>query len=114
MNLQNIESKVPIFNFAFGLIVVLGGAFGFIKAQSIPSLAAGLAFGNLLMLSIWGVKEKSWGYYLADLVSISLLIFFILRLIKTGSPMPAIPIIVLAIIGVILNTFILHQKSLKK
>jgi uncharacterized membrane protein (UPF0136 family) len=118
MNLKSLEGKIPIFNFVFGIIVVLGGVIGYWKAHSIPSLAAGLFFGNLLMLSIWGVSDaksnKIWGFYLANIVSISLLIFFIYRLIKTSNLLPAIIIIPLAIIAVLANTWLLHQNSLQK
>ena len=110
MKIQNLENKVLIFNFVFGLLVVAGGVIGYVKAHSLPSLAAGLFFGNLLMVSIW----LKWGNYLADIVSISLLIFFIMRLINTGKFMPAVLIIVLASMCIVVNTLVLHQRSLKK
>ncbi len=110
MKIQNLENKVLIFNFVFGLLVVAGGVIGYVKADSLRSLVAGLFFGNLLMVSIW----LKWGNYLADIVSISLLIFFIMRLINTGKFMPAVLIIVLASMCIVVNTLVLHQRSLKK
>jgi len=34
--------------FAYSALVASGGIFGYVKAQSIPSLAAGLTFGAVL------------------------------------------------------------------
>jgi uncharacterized membrane protein (UPF0136 family) len=114
----NLEQFLPKYNFGFGMLVVIGGFIGFFVSKSIPSLVAGLVFGNLLMLTIWGVTPKEqkvinyWGYYAAALLSIALLIFFIIRLIKTGKPFPAAVIIPCAFAGVLLNSFMLHKKSL--
>lgn len=117
---KNLEPKIIPFNFAFGAIVVIGGVIGYFTAQSLPSLAAGLFFGNLLMLTVWGCtpreaeKPKSWGFYLAVIVSVCLLVFFVIRLLKTGKPMPAAVIIPLAILGILGNSLVLHRRSLNQ
>jgi uncharacterized membrane protein (UPF0136 family) len=118
--IKNLETAMIPFNFVFGAIVVVGGLIGFFTAQSYASLAAGLFFGNLLMLSIWGSgpsakdgKFRVWGYYLASIASVTLLTFFILRLLKTGKPMPAVIIIPISVLGILGNTFVLHKLSIK-
>jgi uncharacterized membrane protein (UPF0136 family) len=130
---QTIEwsKKASIFNFVYGAIVILGGVMGYIKAKSVPSLAAGMTFGNLLMLTVWGGNlfyspdglpakstsastPKFWGHVAAVVLCVVLAIFFVIRLIKTGKPMPALPIISLAAVGVVLNSLVLHKKSLLK
>jgi uncharacterized membrane protein (UPF0136 family) len=121
IDFKNLEPKIISFNFVFGAIVVIGGLVGYFTAGSVPSLAAGMFFGNLLMLTIWGSgpsgtpesKPKTWGYYVAAVASACLLSFFIIRLLKTGKPMPAAIIIPLAILGILGNIFVLHQRSLK-
>lgn len=41
-------SKFDYIGFAYAALVACGGIFGYVKAQSVPSLAAGLTFGILL------------------------------------------------------------------
>ncbi|XP_070507963.1 transmembrane protein 14 homolog [Chironomus tepperi] len=41
-------TKMDFIGFAYSALVASGGIFGYIKAQSIPSLAAGLSFGAVL------------------------------------------------------------------
>ena len=42
--------------FGFAALVAAGGAMGFIKKRSVPSLAAGLTFGLLAAAGAWQVK----------------------------------------------------------
>lgn len=64
------------------------------------------------MLQKDGEKSKVWGYYLATLLSVVLLVFFIIRLIKTGNPMPAVVVITLAVLSIFLNTLVMHNWTL--
>jgi uncharacterized membrane protein (UPF0136 family) len=41
-------SRIDFIGFAYATLVACGGIFGYVKAQSVPSLAAGLTFGILL------------------------------------------------------------------
>ncbi len=117
----DLSKKIGLYNLIFGAIVILGGLIGYFTAKSVPSLMAGITFGNLLMLGFWGTglkeetqTERKWGFYVGAIVSIILLIFFILRFIKTGKAMPAFIIIPMAAIGIFLNTYRLHLFSLPK
>ena len=119
--MDKIISKLPIFNFAFGFITLIGGVIGYMTAQSIPSLGSAFFFGNLLMLSIWGcgqgkkdIKPKYWGFYLASIVSAFLLGFFVWRLMHGAKAMPAAIIIPLAIVGILANVYVLHKASLNE
>lgn len=116
---KDLSRKISIFNIVFGAIVVIGGLVGYKMAKSIPSLAAGMFFGNCLMLTVWGTdlfSEKSlkWGHVLAVVLSVALLVFFVIRLLKTGKPMPAVVIISFSILSILANSFVLHKKSLEK
>ena len=42
--------------YAFGAVVAAGGAMGFVKKRSVPSLVAGLAFGGLAMAGAYHVR----------------------------------------------------------
>ncbi|MDX1921043.1 MAG: TMEM14 family protein [Candidatus Caenarcaniphilales bacterium] len=123
---KELSKKVAIFNIVFGAIVVAGGIMGYFMAKSLPSLAAGMFFGNCLMLTIWGTdlfsdksensqslsKVNTIGHIAAVVLSVALLIFFVIRLLKTGKPMPAVVIISFSTLAILANAFVLHKKSL--
>ena len=44
--------------YAFGAAVALGGAMGYIKKKSVPSLVAGLAFGSLAVYGAYSVGSS--------------------------------------------------------
>ena len=44
--------------YMFGAVVAAGGAMGYVKKRSVPSLVAGLAFGGLAMAGAYHVNTK--------------------------------------------------------
>lgn len=75
---------------AYGFLSLLGGIFGYIRAQSKASLISGSISGVLLLfaafLQIQGMTE---GLILARIITLVLLVVFIIRLVKTRKFMPA-------------------------
>ena len=110
---EKVINLLPSFNFALGIIVCLGGLIGYFKAGSNVSLSLGLFCGNLLMLSIWGSKEKVWGTWLALFISLALVLIFAKRFIQTGAPIPALIILPLATLGLAGNSFAAYLKISK-
>ena len=43
--------------YVFGAVVAAGGAMGYVKKRSVPSLVAGLAFGGLAMAGAYHVID---------------------------------------------------------
>jgi uncharacterized membrane protein (UPF0136 family) len=85
----------------FGLFCVAGGWMGYSKAGSIASLIAGGIAGLLLVVAgIRSGKAPKMASLLALVVSLLLLGRFIPAYLKEKKPMPAIPIIVLALCSV--------------
>ena len=62
-NLMNVSREAEArmttdyLGYAFGAVVAAGGAMGFVKKRSVPSLVAGLAFGGLAMAGAYHVRE---------------------------------------------------------
>ena len=83
--------NVPaVTSLAYGLLVFAGGWFGFKRAGSRPSLMAGAASGALLILAAaLGFAGLPAGRLLAMAVAGVLLVFFGIRLARSGKFMPA-------------------------
>ncbi|MBE9169085.1 hypothetical protein IQ238_16700 [Pleurocapsales cyanobacterium LEGE 06147] len=75
---------------AYGLLSLLGGIFGYVRAQSKASLISGSISGVLLIfaafLQVRGIPE---GLILARIITLVLLVVFVIRLVKTRKFMPA-------------------------
>lgn len=79
-----------IITLIYGLLVLAGGVMGFMKAQSLPSLISGVAFGTLLIFSAFTMyKGYSWGFTLAFSTTAFLTLFFMYRFSRTYSFMPS-------------------------
>jgi len=74
----------------YGCLSLLGGLYGYLKAQSKVSLISGLVSGGLLLGSALAqALNYPWGKPLALGLTVVLVITFALRLKKTGKWMPA-------------------------
>jgi uncharacterized membrane protein (UPF0136 family) len=74
----------------YGILTLVGGIMGYLKAKSQASLISGIVSGLLLILA--GTAQllgQSWGLTLAAVISAVLVIVFISRLVKTQKFMPA-------------------------
>jgi uncharacterized membrane protein (UPF0136 family) len=91
-----------IFYFIFGIAAIAGGALGFARAKSKPSLIAGGASGALLIIA--GLLAPSIAaYVIALIVSVLLLLHFGRSYAAKRKPMPAIPMIILSVICIVLT-----------
>jgi uncharacterized membrane protein (UPF0136 family) len=74
----------------YGILTLVGGIMGYIKAKSQASLISGLISGSLLIFAGGAqLMGQSWGLTLAAAISAVLVVVFILRLVKTRKFMPA-------------------------
>jgi uncharacterized membrane protein (UPF0136 family) len=89
---------------AFGLLALVGGAFGYARARSRPSIIAGVITCALLIVAaILGTSQPS--FILAILVSILLIAHFGRSYLAKRRPIPAIPMIALSLICIALTLF---------
>lgn len=74
----------------YGILTLIGGIMGYVKAKSQASLISGLVSGLLLIFAGSAqLMGQSWGLTLAAAISAVLAIVFIVRLVKTQKFMPA-------------------------
>ena len=91
-----------LYFFVFAAFTAAGGLMGFIKAQSKASLFAGVISGLLLAASGYLIPIKTTpGLVLGMVVSLLLLGRFMPAYLKKGVAMPAIPMIILSVAGII-------------
>jgi uncharacterized membrane protein (UPF0136 family) len=100
---------VQVYYFLFGLLAIIGGAMGYARAKSKPSLIAGSVSGALLIIA--GLLSPSVpGFVLALIVSVLLLAHFGRSYAAKKKPMPAIPMIVLSGICIVLTAIAWHAR----
>ncbi|HEY9672077.1 MAG TPA: TMEM14 family protein [Waterburya sp.] len=74
----------------YGLVVLLGGIMGYVKAKSQVSLLSGVGSGIALLIAWFIAGNNPWlGLGLATLLGFVLFVVFIVRFLRTGSFMPA-------------------------
>lgn len=90
-------------SFLYGLLLLIGGIYGYLKARSKPSLISGVISGLLLIIAgIIQLQNLSWGLILAQVLTIVLVIVFAIRLIKTRKFMPAGLLLVLSVASLVI------------
>jgi len=100
---------VQVYYFLFGLVAITGGAMGYARAKSKPSLIAGSVSGALLIIAGL-LSPRISGFVLALIVSVLLLAHFGRSYAAKKKPMPAIPMIVLSGICIILTAIAWHAR----
>ena len=91
-----------IYFIIFGLLTIIGGVIGFVKAGSTASIIAGSISGILLFAAAFLLPQNlAVGLILAGVVSILLAGRFVPAFLKTGQAMPAGLMSVLSVLGVI-------------
>jgi uncharacterized membrane protein (UPF0136 family) len=84
---------ISIVYIAYGVIVLIGGIFGYTKAQSTPSLISGIVSAIVAITAgILVPHHPKVGLGLGALVGLTLTIVFASRYAKTKNPIPAIPV----------------------
>lgn len=76
--------------FLYGLLLLIGGIIGHVKANSLASLIMGITFSILAIASAYALwKNKAIGDLSAKIISLVLAAFFVYRYLLTEKFMPA-------------------------
>jgi uncharacterized membrane protein (UPF0136 family) len=92
-----------IYFIIFGLLTIIGGVMGYVRAGSMASIIAGSVSGILLLVAAYLMGNNAVaGLALAAVVSILLAGRFVPAFMKNGEFMPAGMMSVLSVIGIIM------------
>lgn len=92
-----------IYFIVFGLLTIVGGVIGFVKAGSTASIIAGSISGILLLVAAFLLPDYlAGGLALGAFVSLLLAGRFVPAFLKTGQAMPAGMMSILSVIGIIM------------
>ncbi len=92
--------------FVYGVLLILGGAMGYVKAKSLPSLLAGVICGVIIIITALNYTSYD-APWVALLVALVLIILMGRRYIVTRKAMPALLIVVLSVIVAVVQVYIL-------
>jgi len=91
-------------NFTLGGLLIGGGIFGYARAKSVPSLAAGVALGGAFIAAGVTTATKPFqGHVLALVASVITTAAMGSRLYRTHKVMPAGVVLGLGVIGLLYN-----------
>lgn len=101
--------------YVFGLLTIVGGVMGYVKANSLPSIIAGTICGALLLFAGVLVATKVQpALIIGLLISLGLAYQFIPKLMAKGTFMPAGLMSALSVIGAILTIITLIAPAAKR
>ena len=107
----HMTGPAKIYFIIFGLLTIIGGVMGYVKAGSAASLIAGSICGVLLLIAAFLLPGYlTPGLILALVVSLALAGRFLPAFIKTGHLMPAGLMSVLSVIGIVMAIIALIKK----
>ncbi len=92
-----------IYFIVFGLLTIVGGVIGYVRAGSMASIIAGSISGILLLVAAFLLPANVVaGLAVAAIVSVLLAGRFVPAFIQTGSFMPAGMMSILSVIGIVM------------
>lgn len=91
-----------IYFLVFGILTIVGGVIGYVKAGSVASIIAGSITGVLLLVAAFLLPEhRAAGLATALIISLLLGAQFVPKFVRTGRAMPAGMMSILSVIGIV-------------
>ena len=106
---RQIRPMIPwpvLLLYIYGILLIIGGAMGYVKAKSVPSLVAGLVCG---FIALFLGYRYAWHFAPHAALILALVLIFLMgrRYLNTRKPMPALVIVVLSVIVAVVQVYIL-------
>src|SRR5207248_10284702 len=102
LSVRECMEAAKLYFIIFGVLTIVGGIVGYVKAGSAASIIAGSITGVLLLVAAFLLPEhRMVGLATALIISLLLAAQFIPKLLRTGRVMPAGIMSLLCVIGII-------------
>ena len=97
--------------YIYGILLIVGGLMGYIKAKSVPSLVAGLVCG---FIALFLGYRYTWHFapHAAFILALVLILLMGRRYLNTRKAMPALLIVVLSIVVAIAQIYVILFEGL--
>ena len=97
--------------YIYGILLIVGGLMGYVKARSVPSAVAGLVCG---LIALFLGYRYTWheAPFAALILSLVLLFMMGRRYFRTRKAMPALLIVVLSVIVAIAQVYVILFEGL--
>jgi len=92
--------------YVYGILLIVGGLMGYVKAKSVPSAVAGLICG---FLALFLGYDYTWHFapHAAFILSVVLIFLMGRRYLRTRKAMPALLIVILSVVVAIVQIYVL-------
>jgi uncharacterized membrane protein (UPF0136 family) len=92
--------------YIYGILLIVGGAMGYVKAKSVPSLVAGLICGFIALLLGY---RYTWHFAPHAALILALVLIFMMggRYLRTRKAMPALLIVAMSVLVAIVQVYVL-------
>jgi uncharacterized membrane protein (UPF0136 family) len=92
--------------YIYGILLIVGGLMGYVKAKSVPSLVAGVVCG---VIALFLGYRYTWHFapHVALILALVLIILMGRRYLRTRKAMPALLIVVLSVVVAVVQIYIL-------
>ena len=93
--------------YIYGILLIVGGVMGYVKAKSAASLVAGGVSGVLALILAWYYNACPYVPAMALLLSLALAVIMGRRYLRTRKAMPSLLIVVLSVVVAVAQIIVL-------